>query len=603
MSSIIQFSNISKNYGSTELFNNTSVTIFEHYKIGVIGRNGSGKTTLCKMITGGEEPDSGSVEKSNTLRLSYLEQHNPFKEEETVINFLTRYTKREEWKCGKVSAQFQIKNELLTDTAIGNLSGGFQTRVKLTAMLLSEPNFLVLDEPTNFLDLNTLILLENFLQNYSGAFLIVSHDREFLKNTCEQILEIENGKLTFFPGNIEEFLAYKEDLVMQRTRYNKNIEAKQKHLQTFIERFRVKATKAKQVQARVKQFRNLHKIEIEHPISTVRISLPRIELRKGIAVECNNLTIGYSDKQVAKDINLQIERGAHIAIVGGNGQGKTTFLRTLTGSIPPLGGEFRWSKHMDIAYYGQNVYSNLNPDENVFNYLQRNAAADIYQQEILNMAGRFLFRGDDVLKHINVLSGGERARLCLAGLLLSKKPVLVLDEPTNHLDFETVEALGAALHDYNGTILFVSHDRTFVNMTANGILDVNDGRIANFPGSYEDYVSCLEPDEIPVSDVSNSDPQEKEKKYSKNKTAFLLRKELNSKINRLTTAIKKTEKRIQEIEKEKDEIIEIFSSNPESYSIEKSMRLDEVNLLLKKQENEWLTQHETIEELKARLDE
>ncbi|MFC1557909.1 ABC-F family ATP-binding cassette domain-containing protein [candidate division KSB1 bacterium] len=602
MSSIIQFSNISKNYGSTELFNNTGVTIFEHYKIGVIGRNGSGKTTLCRMITGEEEPDSGSVEKSKTLRLSYLEQHNPFKEDETVIEFLTRYTKQEEWKCGKISAQFQIKNELLTDTAIGNLSGGFQTRVKLTAMLLREPNFLVLDEPTNFLDLNTLILLENFLQNYPGAFLIVSHDREFLKKTCEQILEIENGKLTFFPGNIEEFLAYKEDLIRQRTRYNKNIEAKQKHLQTFIDRFRVKATKAKQVQARVRQFSNLQKIEIEHPISTVRISLPRIEIRNGIAVECRSLSIGYSDKLVAKNINLQIERGEHIAIVGGNGHGKTTFLRTLTGSILPLGGEYKWSKHMDIAYYGQNVYSSLNPDESVINYLQRYAAADIYQQEILNMAGRFLFRGDDVLKNIKVLSGGERARLCLAGLLLSKKSVLVLDEPTNHLDFETVEALGAALHDYNGTILFVSHDRTFVNMAANKILDVKDSRIVNFPGTYEDYVSCLEPDEIPVQNSSDSESQEKEKKTSKNKSAFLLRKELNSKIKRLTTAIKKTEKRIHELEKEKDAITEVFSSNPESYSIEKSMRLDEVNMLLKEQENEWLKQHDTIEKLKAKLD-
>jgi len=597
---LVQLNGISKRYGSAALFHNCNAAVASCDKIGVIGRNGAGKTTLLKIITGEEEPDSGTVERSRDLALGYLEQCSPFKPGETVLEFLVRSTNREEWKCGKIAGRFRIKNRLLTATPIGDLSGGYQTRVKLTAVLLGEPNVLLLDEPSNFLDLNTLILLEKFLQDYAGAFLIVSHDREFLKKTCRKTLEIENGRITLFPGTVEEYFAWKEDVVEQKTRFNRNVEAKQKQLETFITRFRAKATKARQAQSKLKQLKKLEKIEIEHPVGTARIAIPPIEKRKGYALKCSGLAIGYTEKPVAEDINLHIERGAHIAVLGDNGQGKTTFLRTLAGALAPKEGEFRWSKHAEIAYYEQNVYENLDPAEDVYSFLQKAAGDGLFRQDILNMAGCFLFSGDDVMKPVRVLSGGERARLCLAGLLLSKKPVLLLDEPTNHLDFETVEALGAALREYNGTVMFVSHDRTFVNMVTTGIVDVKNGRIVHYPGTYEDYVYHL--DRL-AAEASSGDGASREKsgKTAGKKTAYRRRKELNSEINKLKAQSVKLEQQIETYEMEKQAIIRIFSLKPEDYSTGQNQRLDELTGLIEADEKIWFDILEKIEQLKSRI--
>ena len=598
---LIQLNNISKRYGSAEIFDNVNVTFAAKNKIGVIGRNGAGKSTLCKIITGEEEADSGVVDKSRELRLSYLEQHDPFDKNETVLEFLQRYTHKEDWKCGKAAGRFQIKNSLLISTPIGDLSGGYQTRVKLTAMLLRDPNFLVLDEPTNFLDLSTLILLENFLKEYPGAFLIVSHDREFLKKTCEQTLEIENADVTLFPGNVEEYFEYKADIIRQKTQYNKNLETKQKQLSAFVERFRAKNTKARQAQSKLKQLKKLEKIEIDHPISTVTIRIPAVHIRKGLAAACENLSIGYPEKTVASDINLRIVRGERFAVLGDNGQGKTTFLKTLAGVIPALDGDYTWSKLVTVGYYAQNVYANLDPNDDIITYLQKQAAPDVFRQEILNIAGSFLFRGDDVLKPIKVLSGGERARLCLAGLLLAKKATLLLDEPTNHLDFETVEALGAALRDYTGTVLFVSHDRTFVNMVSTGILDVKDGDIVHYPGTYEEYVYRLEQQARPDSARGGNNSTGAEKNTAEKKSDFHTRKELKSRINKLRTQAKKLEEEIAKYDKEKQATVTIFSLKPENYSLGLNKRYDELLQLLADRENRWLAIQETIEECKSQI--
>jgi len=428
MKYLIQLNNISKRYGPSVLFDGATVGFAADAKIGLIGRNGTGKTTLCKLITGEEKPDDGTIDTHHDLRLNYLEQSDPFDLDETVQSFLQRYTLQEEWKCGKIAGRFNIKNEMFTGTPIGKMSGGYRTRVKLAAMLLNDPNFLILDEPTNYLDLNTLIMLEHFLRDYNGAFLIVSHDREFLKKTCEQTLEIESGRMNLFPGRIEEYLEFREDLVENRTRYNKNIEMKQKKLQDFVERFRAKNTKARQAQSKLKQLKRLDKIEIEHPVKTVNIRIPQTEMRrKGWSIMCEELAIGYPDKTVASDIQLEVKRGAHVAVLGDNGQGKTTFLRTIAGGLDTLGGEFRWAKGEDVAYYAQHVYEELDPNKDIYTYLTQKAAHGVLRQEILDLAGCFLFAGDDVFKQIKVLSGGEQARLCLAGLLLSKKNVLLLD--------------------------------------------------------------------------------------------------------------------------------------------------------------------------------
>jgi len=602
MKVLVQLNNVSKQYGSSVLFEKVNFGFASDHKIGFIGRNGAGKTTLCKMITGEEEPDTGTIDRHKDLRLSYLQQDNPFEPEETVLDFLMRHTKQEEWKCGKYAGRFNIKNETLTEVPIEKLSGGYQTRVKLTAMLLNEPNFLILDEPSNFLDLNTLIMLESFLRDYSGAFLIISHDREFLLKTCSQTLEIENGELTFFPGTIDEYLKFKEEQIEHIERRNKNIEMRQKQLQAFVDRFRAKNTKARQAQSKIKIVEKLKQIEVPKPLGTVRIRIPPIDVRKGYAVVCRDLSVGYPEKTVAENINLHVNRGSRIAVLGDNGQGKTTFLRTIAGKLEPLDGEYRWSKHMEIAYYAQNVYAGLNPKDDVLTYLSRNAAPGILRQDVMDMAGNFLFTGEDMYKKVDVLSGGERARLCLAGILLSKKTVLLLDEPTNHLDFETVEALGQALREYNGTVLFISHDRTFVNMTTTGIIDVKDGRIAHYPGRYQDYVYHLEQMvQIDAASESGGVEKEKESKDKKKETDYHLRKEINSRIRKIRKSIREIEIKIKKYEEEKRSIEELFAREPESYTLVKSQRFERLGWLIEEEETTWLGLQEELEGLERRL--
>ncbi len=491
MGVLLQVNNVHKSYGPNVIFDDASVILTSEQKIGLIGRNGAGKSTLCKMITGHEELDGGLIRKSPDLKLSYLEQQDPFKPEENVLDFLMRYTGKEEWQCGETAWRFQLDHELL-EKPIKNLSGGYQTRVKLVSMMLREPNFLILDEPTNYLDLSTLLLLENFLQDYNGGFIIVSHDREFLKRTCDETLEVENGQLTIYPGKIEDYFAFKTEQKEQALAYNKNIEAKKKQLQKFIDRFGAKASKASQARSKKKQIERLKPIEVDNPLATVKIKIPGVEKRNGLALRCEDLAIGYPDKIVAQHIRVEALCGARVAILGDNGQGKTTFLRSIAGDLSPKSGTFRWGNGLKVAYYAQHVYQVIDPSLDVYSYLDSRAADGITSQDILNIAGNFLFKGEDVRKKVSVLSGGERARLCLAGMLLTKSNVLLLDEPTNHLDFETVEALGNGLKDFQGTIFFISHDRTFVNLVATEIFDVKDGKVLKYPGDYAEYVYYLE---------------------------------------------------------------------------------------------------------------
>ncbi|MEI6728868.1 MAG: ABC-F family ATP-binding cassette domain-containing protein [bacterium] len=533
--SLIEVRDISKSYGEKHLFKDASVNIVERQKIGVIGRNGAGKTTFFKMILDQIEPDYGQILKMPHLRLGYIEQNDPFLPDETVIDFLERYTGKPNWECAKVASQFQLKNEKL-EGKVSALSGGYQMRVKLTATLLFEPNLLLLDEPTNYLDLTTLILLENFLKSFRGAFMVITHDREFIKKTCTSTLDVDAGQLFLHPEPLEDYLEFKEEQKALAASVNVNIERKQKQLQTFVDRFGAKASMAKSAQSKKKQIAKLDdkKISINHAFAAVKMHIPSVEGKQGNALELKNLVIGYPEKRVATGINFDIERGSKVAILGDNGQGKSTLLKTIAGELTPLEGSVTWKSNLKLAYYNQHVSAGMNLEDTIYSYAKSMADRSCKDDQILQVLGNFLFKRTDHTKLIKVLSGGEKARLCLAGMFLSKADVYLLDEPTNHLDFETVEAMGEALGKFNGSVFVVSHNRTFVNLIATQIIEVKAGTVKRVLGSYEQYVWQLEQELAKESDQPQSAFETEEqstKSISTNKARnirlYELRKELN----------------------------------------------------------------------------
>ena len=486
MASLLQITQAHKSYGDQVLLDDAEATISDNVKVGFIGRNGAGKSTLLRILIGDEELDSGEVIRHPSLRLGYLRQHDPFLPGETALEYLMRDSEQPDWKCGEVAGQFELKGAYL-DGPVAKLSGGWQTRLKLAALLLHEPNLLVLDEPTNFLDLRTQILLEHFLRDFRAAALIVSHDRAFLAATCTHTLGLSRGKLTSFPGKVDAYLVFEKENRERDERSNAAILAKKRHLEDFIARNKARASTAALAQSKAKALEKLETVEIERDEPTANIRAPRVEPRKGPALRCRDLAIGYPERQIASDVQLEIDHGSRAAVVGDNGQGKTTFLRTIVDSLKPLAGDVKWGHGCKIGVYAQHVYTTLPPTFTVYEYL-RSKGRGKTEQEILSVAGALLFRKSHVEKPISVLSGGERARLCLAGLLLSDYNILILDEPGNHLDVDTVEALVDALVEYQGTVIFTSHDRHFTRKIATSIVEVREGRVTNYNGKYDDYV-------------------------------------------------------------------------------------------------------------------
>ena len=576
MRPLLEIVGISKKFGHQVVFDDASLVVSDCQKTAVVGRNGAGKSTLFRLILGLDEMDQGTIKHLPGAHIGYLEQHAEFPPGETVLTYLMRVSGKEDWACAKMAGQFQVKRDLLARVA-AELSGGYRMRVKLTAMLLHEPNLLLLDEPTNYLDLSTLLLLERFLRTYRGSALVISHDREFLKRTCTSTLEVERGRLTYFPGGLEEFFAAKEAQAEYVQKANKKTLAQKAHLQEYVDRFRYKASKAKQAQARIKMIAKMRTIDVEHGLPTARITLPKIATKPGSAVRVEKLAVGYGQKVVADAINFEIPRGEHVVIVGNNGQGKTTLLKTLAGDLAPVDGKVAWWHRANIGYYAQHVVAALNPREHVIDYLRKNANAFDKEEDLLRMAGNFLFRRDDLEKPISVLSGGEKARLCLAGILLHDFNVLLLDEPTNHLDVETSESLAAALQEYEGTVLFVSHDRTFVNIVATRIIEVQNGTARIYPDTYEEYVATLE--EILDADVREeadvAAPNADEETRQRRRLA-LREKQRDA---------QKLEKRVADLEKKKSELLQYFFDNPTDYAPTKNQELKEVTAQLIKDED------------------
>lgn len=495
-SNLLQLKGGVKAYGTRELFSDASFAINAGEKVGVIGPNGAGKSTLFRILVGQDALDGGDITRATGLRIGYLAQDDAKTNETWTLDMTVESCLATSqafpgavpmWEIKRLAPGFGLSPKQF-DSPIGNLSGGYRMRVKLLHLLASQPDLMLLDEPTNYLDLETLVVLENFLLSTKCAFLLISHDREFLRRVTDHILEIEAGQMTKYAGNIDDYFEQKALLRSQLEKAAMNAQMKRKEVLDFAARFGAKATKARQVQSRLKQLDKMEVIEVRSLPTGATIRLPEPEKTGKVVIKCDGGQLGYGAKTVLSNLNLELSRGDHLGIVGVNGAGKSTLLKTLAGELVPIEGGVELGLGVKIGYFAQHVAERLDPEDTVLGAMGAFAHPDTKRQEILDLAGSLLFGGDDVNKKIRVLSGGEKSRVALGQILLRRASCLLLDEPTNHLDFDTVEALTQALSTYPGTVVIVSHDRGFVRRTASKILEIRNGRAEFYPGTYDEYV-------------------------------------------------------------------------------------------------------------------
>jgi ATP-binding cassette subfamily F protein 3 len=505
-----------KGFGSRVLFDSATFAINEGEHVGVIGPNGAGKTTLFKILVEQEHLDKGIVTKSQQLRLGYLEQDSDWNVDEQVETYLSKNCIKPLWELKQFGLKLGLTEQHF-QSDLKQLSGGYRMRVKLLFLIGQEPNLLLLDEPTNFLDLETLLVLESFLQEFKGAFLLISHDREFLRRVTDHILEVESGDIIKFAGNLDDYFEQKNMLAEILQKQVMSQQAKKKSIMDFVTRFGAKATKARQAQSRLKALGKMEMIELKAAPTHSNIQIPPASPTGKMILELEGGVCGYNTNVILKDVQLRLERGDHLGIVGFNGAGKSTLLKSLGEQIPLLGGSLKWGHQVRYSYFAQHTPEALNPEHTVLQALAFGASKEVTQQDILNIAGSLLFSGEAVSKKVKVLSGGEKSRVALGQILLQKSPLLLLDEPTNHLDFDTVEALTYALEKYEGTIVTVSHDRGFIGRIANKILEVNNGRLTLYPGTYDEYVWSLQKGflaervfDTPLSDLKNTESKASE---------------------------------------------------------------------------------------------
>jgi ATP-binding cassette subfamily F protein 3 len=598
LSTLIQVHRGSKAFGAKLLFDQASLAVNEGEHLGVIGPNGAGKTTLFKILVGDQELDSGEVIKSKTLRLGYLSQHDEWLEKDSAEDFLRRDLLLPLWDLKSLGKKLGL-SESIYSRPLKDLSGGYRMRCKLLKLLGAAPNLMLLDEPTNYLDLETTLVLENFLQDYEGAFLLISHDREFLKRTTDHTLEVEAGDMTKFNGHIDDYFEQKALLREQLTARAASLAEKRSQILEFVNRFGAKASKAKQAQSRLKTLEKLETVEIKPLPVGARIFIPPPEKTSKLVLSLKEAELGYAQRRILENVNLQIEFGDHLAIVGLNGAGKSTILKSLAGSIPLLKGQRSEGTNLRIGFFAQHVTENLDLNNTVLEAFTAAAATSVTLQECLNLAGTLLFSGEDVHKKLAVLSGGERARVALGKILLSRVNVLILDEPTNHLDFQTVEALTQALQEFAGACILVSHDRGFIRRIATKILEVREGQVRVYPGSYDDYlwslqkgVLSLETQPLPSLTTSQTSSPVNSSRHETKKN--------------LERSLKKTEKRMQELDssiREKQLQLEKLSQTLSSGSLSHmeaqdiSARISDITQQLETEETEWLTLAEDSETL------
>ena len=523
---LIQINNGTVFFGANDVFSNIDFTVNETDKVALVGRNGSGKTTLLKVLLGEEELQNGEVYKSNKTVISYLKQNalidskrtvkeemlEAFKdliEKENRLNELTKILETEHneklvneysnlQEEFKMAGGYTYESEMMTvlhgfgfkdedlDRIVYSFSGGEKTKLAFAKLLLAKPDLLLLDEPTNHLDLSTIEWLENYLAKYKKAMVLVSHDRVFLDKTCNVTYELEYGNIKRYGGNYSYFVETKKnDLIRQEAAYNRQ-QKDIKRLEELIEKFRYKKNKAAFAQSKIKYLDRMEKIDDPKKADTKAFKAHFVSGVKGgkTVLTLQDYKFGY--EKPFGEVNLEIKRGDRICIMGDNGTGKSTLLRTIIDEIPDLGGYKMFGHQIEAGYFDQNMAHFTNGNTVLDELWNENPALDLYQ--VRSVLGAFLFTSDDVFKEVNVLSGGEKVRLTLAKLMLKKANFLILDEPTNHLDIVSKEALENSLKDYDGTILFVSHDRYFIKEIATSVLLLEDGKTTLFEDGYKDYI-------------------------------------------------------------------------------------------------------------------
>ncbi len=551
---MIQLSSAGKRFGPKILFQNLDWLVTPQDRIGLVGANGTGKTTLLKVLAGTESLDYGSLQSTKGITKGYLPQEglrlsgrSVFAECLSVFEELRAMEREIETLARRMSeidhesaeyrqvadrfhhidSEFRLREGYALESQVGTVlsglgfskedwerdtgtfSGGWQMRIALAKLLLARPNLLLLDEPTNHLDLETRNWLEGYLSNYPYAYVLISHDRYFLDVTVNKTVEIWNKQVYFYSGNYDKYLAQKEMRRSQLEAAYKNQRERIEQLEAFINRFRYQATKAKQVQSRIKELEKIERIEIPPDEKTIHFKFPQPKPSGRQVVEAKALAKSYGEKEVLRDVDFFIERGDRIALVGVNGAGKSTLIKLLAGFEPATSGELKLGHNVEVDYFAQDQYKVLDAEARMLDDIGELSPRST-QTELRSLLGSFLFSEDDVFKTLGVLSGGERNRYALARMLLHPSNFLLLDEPTNHLDLRAKDVLLDALSKFEGTVVFVSHDRYFIDKLATKVFEVADHAVHIFPGNYEDYLrskngAAGDPEKAEAAKSSNGD--------------------------------------------------------------------------------------------------
>ena len=633
---ILQANKIERSFAGEVLFDNISLQVDERDRIALVGKNGAGKSTLLKILVGEEEPTSGEINKKRDLSLSYLAQDSRFESSNTIYDEMLhvfddlRKTEKslrqmeldmgettgadleklmqdydrlsEEFRqAGGFTYEADIRSilngfkfdESMWQMKIEELSGGQNTRLALAKMLLEKPNLLVLDEPTNHLDIETIAWLENYLVNYSGALLIVSHDRYFLDKVATITLDLTKHSLDRYVGNYSSFVEQKEQKLLTEA---KNYEKQQKEiaaLEDFVNRNLVRASTTKRAQSRRKQLEKMERLDKpEAGTKSAHMTFHSDKTSGNVVLTVEEAAVGYDDQILSEPINLDIRKMNAVAIVGPNGIGKSTLIKSIVGQIPFIKGEARFGANVEVGYYDQ-TQSKLTPHNSVLDELWNDFKLTP-EVEIRNRLGAFLFSGDDVKKTVGMLSGGERARLLLAKLSMENNNFLILDEPTNHLDIDSKEVLENALIDFDGTLLFVSHDRYFINRVATQVLELSEEGSTLYLGDYDYYLekkaelealAAAQAEDVPVSsteEVTGND--------------YHLQKQSQKELRKIIRRIEQLEAEMEELDQKIQAITEtMHSTNDAEDLVQLQSELDQLTIQQEAVMEEWAELSEQVE--------